>query len=401
MLIKQKRPFTTYLSYGTIVLMSLVGGYGLLLQNKPTATVIAKTSDSAASVMLRIKTDAITKLDYTLFGPQDVIRHTQVIGGNHQTFYPEQVKSLPYYPFPKTDTTFPKALVMALTYPWSPTPDVQQAQYTTVLLDSMPLPVLSLSGPPEYFFGEKGFYAVESENSREIPHNIHLELIDRSRGTYINTSAEATVAGYSSKKLPMKSLDLELITPLSSSLVFGGTLQTPMHSLRLRNAGNDFLLAYMRDAVVSALSEPTQANGLHFQPVAVFINGEFWGIQYLREHISEENLREKYPDLDRDQIRLGELHENKVLVTSNGFDYQMGHLMDFMEQTDLHEPEQYDSLAHLMDLPNFIDYLAIQTFVSNSDWPHNNVKGVFLNGKLYFLLYDADFAFAFPKYYQA
>nr|WKN40171.1 CotH kinase family protein [Tunicatimonas sp. TK19036] len=401
MLIKRKKTYRYYFCYGAIVLVSLLGLYGLLLRYKPHAAVSAETrSDSITSVMLKVDAPAVTGLEYTLFGPKNVTEHTQVVGADHHkvTTLPE---SLLHYPDPVVShESFPEAVVVALTYPWAPKPDVQQAQYTTVLLDSLSLPVVSLSGPPGYFFGEKGFYSVKDEHSEETSHTIHVELIDTTQASRFSVSAEASVAGYSSKELPMKSLNLRFDTSLPDSLIFGDTLATPLHSVRLRNAGNDFLLAYMRDVVVSKLSQTTEAIGLRYQPVVVFVNGEFWGVQYLREHISEENLRAKHPELQRDQIQLGELNKDKVLVISNGFDYKLGRLTDFMEQKDLHQPQHYDSLSRLIDIPSFIDYIAIQTFVSNSDWPQNNVKGVFLDNKFYFLLYDTDFAFDYPTYYQ-
>lgn len=406
MLIKQDRPLTYNLILGGIIVMSLLGGYALLLQQPPSATINLRSgsgSDSAstASAMaLHIDANTRVELRYTLLGNSRLVNQTQVIGSGLSTAASVNPKALPFYPAPVTNDSFPRALVVALRYPWSIKPTVRQTQYRTFLADTLPLPVVSLSGPPEYFFGEKGLYSVKNANSENTPYRIHFELIDTNQVLLASTTGEVKVAGYSSKKLPMKSLDIVFSHPLNSSLVFGDSLETPLYSLRLRNAGNDFLLAHMRDAVASHLSRSTHATGLRYRPVVVFINGEFWGLQYLREDISEENLRAKYPKLRREQVQLGELQADNILASSNGFNYLMGQVLDFVEQSDLTQPHSYDSLTRLIDLPNFTDYLILQTFVSNIDWPHNNVKAVFLARKLHFLLYDTDLGFAYPEQYQ-
>jgi hypothetical protein len=74
--------------------------------------------------------------------------------------------------------------------------------------------------------------------------------------------------------------------------------------------------------------------------------------------------------------------------------------MDFIEKEDLSLAENYKKLGQMLNLENFIDYVITQTFICNTDWPHNNVKGVFLDDQLHFILYDTDFAFAWPFYYQ-
>lgn len=379
--------------------MSLVGGYGLLLLHQPQTTVIVEQSSAQDSkVTLRVQDNG---LYYTLFGPHEVIDSTRVVGATPRNKNTEPPSTFPNYPAPSNSYTFPRAIVVALTHPWVWKPDVKHTQYTTFLLDNLPLPVVSLNAPNRSFFGKRGLHSVKKESDKEVEHQVHFQFLDREGIVQASSTAEVTVAGYSSKELPMKSLNLTFSKPVHSSSIFASNAEQMAYSLRLRNGGNDFLLAHMRDAVVSTLCESTYNIALDSQPVVVFINGEFWGIQYLREHITENYLREKYSELERSQILLGELHQGKVLVTSNGFDYQLGKLMKFIEQTDLSDSANYDSLSRMLSLPNFIDYVSVQTFVSNSDWPHNNVKGAFLNNKLHFLLYDTDFAFAYPKHYRA
>jgi len=399
MLIKKKRSRKTYL-FGVIIgLSALLAGYGLLLRQKPNFEAAFAVSPQD-SVTLTLESSQSMQPNYTLFGASGIINRTLVKGATPSRFYSEPLRELPNYPAPVITPTHPKALIVALTYPWASQVSASQAQYITLLLDSTTLPVVSLNAPHHYFFGDKGLYSIEGKVKTATTYPLHFQMLDTDGKTIVSERMQATVAGNSTRKLPMKSLRFDLEQPLPGTRFFGDSAKQMLSSVQLRNAGNDFLLAFMRDAVVSALSQPTNCINLGFQPVVVFLNGEFWGLQYLRERVSKENLQMKYSDLDASQIILGELHKGKALVMSNGFDYEIGRLMEFVRQTDLTQDANYDSLSQLINIPNFIDYVAVETFVSNSDWPHNNVKCVFLDGQLHFLLYDTDFAFAYPKHYQ-
>jgi len=49
-------------------------------------------------------------------------------------------------------------------------------------------------------------------------------------------------------------------------------------------------------------------------------------------------------------------------------------LIDFVEYQDLRIPENYQRLSEWMDIDNFIDYQLFEIYLSNSDWPANNMK---------------------------
>ncbi len=47
-------------------------------------------------------------------------------------------------------------------------------------------------------------------------------------------------------------------------------------------------------------------------------------------------------------------------------------LNDFAENNDLSDPTNYAAIATMMDIDNFIDYLIIECYGANFDWPRNN-----------------------------
>lgn len=268
-------------------------------------------------------------------------------------------------------------------------------------LKSHSLPIISLSGTNNSFFGPTGLYAVNSNHPKyqSVKAQIQVELLNFMGKSIFKENAKAQVAGVSTKSLPLKSLNIHFQEKVNSELLFTENESYLLKSIRLRNAGNDFLLAYMRDNVVRDLAKNTHLISLRYQPVTVLINGEFWGIQYIRERVNEDLLIAKYPELGREQIVLGELKKKNILALSKGFRYLLGDLTQLIDNHNLNLPEYQKKLEAKLNLNNFIDYIVFQTFISNTDWPHNNVKCAFLNGQLHFILYDTDFSLGYVREY--
>lgn len=170
--------------------------------------------------------------------------------------------------------------------------------------------------------------------------------------------------------------------------------------LILRASGNDWNYTYFRDAmmqrIVGHLNVDTQA----YQPVMVFLNGEFWGIHNMRERYDKHYL-ERVHDADPDNIDL--LTENATAKEGDNEHYLA--MMEFVKNQDLSDSTNYRELQTMMDTENYIDYLLANIFVGNSDWPGNNIdywrartdsfepeKGE-LDGRWRWLIFDLDFGF--------
>ncbi|MGB6035274.1 MAG: CotH kinase family protein, partial [Cryomorphaceae bacterium] len=70
--------------------------------------------------------------------------------------------------------------------------------------------------------------------------------------------------------------------------------------LILRNGGSDEWLANMRDALVHRIAAPMRAITVASKPYNVFINGEFYGVNNLRENIDDNYFKIRYGIEDDD-----------------------------------------------------------------------------------------------------
>ena len=144
----------------------------------------------------------------------------------------------------------------------------------------------------------------------------------------------------------------------------------------------------IRDEIVQNMAKDLNVYYQEWQPVITFINGEYWGVQNLREKQDEYYLKQHF-EIDTDSVDIVELWG----VAEAGDLIEHSALLDFTENNDLSLPENYNVVKTMIDIPAYIDYYITEIFVQNGDWPGNNYtkwrkKGE--NQKWRWFLYDLD-----------
>jgi len=145
----------------------------------------------------------------------------------------------------------------------------------------------------------------------------------------------------------------------------------------------------LRDAAMTGLMEGSGLDTQAYQPVAVYLNGDYWGMYNLREKINEHFVASKY-DVDQDEVDL--LEKDGEIIEGDNMEYQM--MISYVEQNDLSVPDNYDFVANQMNINNFILYQVAQIYFNNRDWPGNNNKYFRASGIDWrWILFDTDFGF--------
>lgn len=138
--------------------------------------------------------------------------------------------------------------------------------------------------------------------------------------------------------------------------------------LVLRNAGNDWCLAHLRDGLMHRIAGPTAADIVAYRPVRTYLNGEYWGIYNLRERTDRYYLAARHA-VDPDQVDM--LLDEMDVIEGDADHYQ--EMLAFIESQGLEDDENLAQLATVMDLDNFSDYIILNVFAGNTDWPGNNL----------------------------
>jgi len=281
--------------------------------------------------------------------------------------------------------------------------------------DTFSLPVISLATDSLNLFDEEqGIYVPgvhyqrgDDGTGNYIQRGIdwerpaHIELFDVNGSMELSQNLGIRIHGGFTRRFPQKSLRLYARNMYGDNRfhhrIFPDLDYESYNRLILRNSGNDFGITMFMDAAAQSLIRHFNVDTQAYRPVIVFLNGEFWGIQNLRERYDRHYLERVYGvDPDNVEILTG---RNTVDEGSNAHYNQM---VDFIEQEDLSEEIHFAEVQTMMDLDNFLDYYSAQIYYGNDDWPYNNIDFWRLNtgynpnapighdGRWRWLLYDVD-----------
>jgi len=159
--------------------------------------------------------------------------------------------------------------------------------------------------------------------------------------------------------------------------------------LILRNAGNDWAFGYMRDAMSHSLV--SHIKGLDTQasrPVILFLDGEYWGVYYIRERYDKEYLSSHY-NLDDDKVVITDIASaNNIGGGFGGFGGGAvggespsedltafnNEVINYLKSNSITQQSTYEYIKTKIDIDNYIIYNVAEIFFGNTDWPGNNVS---------------------------
>ena len=279
------------------------------------------------------------------------------------------------------------------------------------------IPIFTLnSDPKDLFDTNSGIYALGSSASASFPYfganfwqdwekPAQFEIIDTNGQNY-KANAGIKIFGGWSRGNAQKSFSLFARKQYGTSEfdypIFPKSNIESYESFILRNSGNDWEQTMLRDGYVNSIIELTGVDYQQYRPAIGYINGEYWGIYNMREKISEHFISSHH-DVPTDKINLlaynGGYEDN--LETIHGSKNDFLEFIQYISSNDIRKSEVYNVVSDWIDIEEYIKYQIIQIFIDNRDWPGNNVKlwrDDRENGKWRWILYDADYGFAFPKW---
>ena len=167
---------------------------------------------------------------------------------------------------------------------------------------------------------------------------------------------------------------------------------------QVRNGGND-TYARIKDPAVQqvVLKSGFYVDCQDYQPAHVFLNGEYYGMLNIREsnnkHFAYSNYGIDFDDMD--QFDLSNAQYNQKMGDNKAW-LQLQTLAKRLAQTK--SEEIYSQICDLLDMDEYINYMALECYLGASDWitNTNNVKGFRsrTDGKFHFVLFDTESAFA-------
>lgn len=311
--------------------------------------------------------------------------------------------------FPEQGITLKSSNVVRILAVQPETKDSVEAIYTYLIDEEHELPVLSVVFEPNHFFsGDEGIYVKGSNGitgyCRSTPHNwnqdwerpVQLTLFDPSDQGHqksFSVPAGVKIGGGCTRIYDQKSLDIYFRSEYGMSRLnyplFPDKPITEFNRLALRNGGQDWYRAMVRNAYSQELVRGRMDLAYQsYKHVAVYFNGQYWGIHTLREKQNEDFIESNY-GVDANAIDL--LSGNASVGEGSAQHYK--DMMAYIETNGVVEDLHYDWLKERMDVDQYMDYLITEIFLANGDWPANNIKywrAQADTGKWRWILYDAD-----------
>ena len=200
-------------------------------------------------------------------------------------------------------------------------------------------------------------------------------------------------------------LDYPIFTGLSR-LGDGSPLES-FRTLRLRNAGNDWEYAMLRDSWTHRMVRGLGLEIMNSRPAVIYLNGEFWGVLEVRENQDPLYIEAHY-GIDDDEVIIlygpGSLEEGR-----SGDAQPYTDLLTFCQTRDLANAANYNHVAARVDVENCLRYFLTEIYFANIDWPQNNIRvwrrrlatpdaslGSGRDGRWRWLLFDLDLGSAHP-----
>ena len=319
---------------------------------------------------------------------------------------PQPFSNLYEYPY----TINRDVIVRAKTFlsGWIPS----KTESKTYIFDSpKDLPVVFITADPNSFFDEDtGMYASGADADQNFPHfganfwedwerPIHFEILELDGSGY-SANAGAKIFGGWSRGFPQKSLSIFARSQYGPSQFNYGFFPdlgfSNYESIVLRNSGNDWESTMMRDGFITSIADSLNIDHQQYRPAVLYINGDYWGIQNIREKVNEHFIASNH-NLNAEDVDLLDIQgfNDENIVHGTNADYL--NLLDYLENENMSEEVVQNAIENWIDIESYFSYQVFQIYIDNQDWPGNNIKfwrDHRPGGKWRWVLYDTDFGFS-------
>ena len=282
------------------------------------------------------------------------------------------------------------------------------------------LPIFSLVSDNEHLYGNQLGIFVEGTNGRpgngqsspcnwnmdwDRPANIEFFTEDEQPGFNQEVSIEAS-GGWSRAWYPHSfNIKANKIYEGQNRMNYPFFQEKPYlrhKGLKVRNGGNnvkDDGAGRTKDASIQRVifTSGVYAETQSYRPVHIFHNGQYIGVENLREPNSKHYGYANY-GIDTDE------QDQWKMSPDSGYVQQEGTKEVFNEWYTLaqnsYEGLSYERIKEIVDIEQYINYMAIEIYLAGHDWLKNNIKSFRdnvhsgSNSRFRFVLFDLDAAFA-------
>ena len=156
--------------------------------------------------------------------------------------------------------------------------------------------------------------------------------------------------------------------------VFQNRDESTYKRLMARSSGNDFGNTQILDiSTVSIIRGHVDFEYQEYKQCVLYLNGSYWGIYNIREMLTKHYF-EQYFGFPKENIDFLEGSELNPIADDGNVNSYNNNVLSFIENNDLSVQENYNFIANIIDISSYIDYIIVNTYIGNRDWPNTNIK---------------------------
>ncbi|MBK9672856.1 MAG: CotH kinase family protein [Bacteroidetes bacterium] len=214
-----------------------------------------------------------------------------------------------------------------------------------------------------------------SYNSDEWARNIYLEYFEKDGSLAFDRYVKGEMNGNGGRHAPQKSIRLSSRSIEGRELFkykfFDEKEIAVFDKLVLRNGGHrpD---CFPRDNLGDRICEGLKLEVPNYKLVTVFIDGEYWGIQCIKERFDDAYFQYNY-NIKSENFVMVEL-KGTLTEGNEGDEDSYLQLVDFVSSADMNNTANYEYAATQMDLENYMDFIIAESYIGNIDFPNNNTR---------------------------
>lgn len=259
--------------------------------------------------------------------------------------------------------------------------------------DAHDIPVVSVSGDPAALFGADGAFTDYLDESHEVA--VHTEYFTESGTKAVTFDSLLRIAGGLSRYNVQKAFSLNLNQTVGETSItypfFKEATTDTFHNLLLRPSGSDWNSAKLRDEFVAAALDGQKDLVIQaVRPVALYLNGKYHGLYYLREKRNEDFIAAE-TGIAKENVEI--VKTPALYETNTKMHPDMANLVAYARKHDLSVEEHYRYVTDRINETSLMQYYAIQTWFGNGDVINNTAYyRDTANGEWNWIIFDMDWA---------
>ena len=240
---------------------------------------------------------------------------------------------------------------------------------------------------PEDSYWTGNFY----QSGREWERLVNVEFYEPDDNSGINQQAGLRTHGGTSRRQTQKGLKIyardEYGTKRFNHRFFESIPNESFKHLVIKPFSYQWFNYGIQDDICNRMAAQLDVESIASRSMVLFLNGEYWGIYYLKEKPDAHYLEDHFGHDDADYNVVSNWYGYQVDGDTTGF----VEMMRWVMQCDLTQEEDYARINELIDVSSFIDYYCLELFIGNNDWPANNMRCYQLkDGKWRWIFFDGD-----------